>query len=158
GMPAAKRLFHKSIIQSGTLINVMTQEKSQELGLAVLEKLEISLEEVDKIKTVDYADLVKAGHEAVAQINGERKPGSPQMFGFAPSQDGVDLVQQPFSPGFPEMSKDIPLLIGSTLNELMPTVYGEKDLTLEQAKERLKKTSGGKTNKYLELCAEAYPD
>lgn len=158
GMPAAKGLFHKSIIQSGTLINVMTQEKSQELGLAVLEKLEISLEEVDKIKTVDYADLVKAGHEAVAQINGERKPGSPQMFGFAPSQDGVDLVQQPFSPGFPEMSKDIPLLIGSTLNELMPTVYGEKDLTLEQAKERLKKTYGGKTNKYLELYAEAYPD
>src|SRR5699024_7582293 len=102
GMPAAKGLFHKSIIQSGTLINVMTKEKSQELGLAVLEKLEISPQEVDKINKVEYADLVKAGQEAVAEINGERKPGSPQFFGFAPSQDGVDLVKQPFSPGFSE--------------------------------------------------------
>src|SRR5690606_16790195 len=158
GMPAAKRLFHKSIIQSGTLINVMTKEKSQELGLAVLEKLEISPQEVDKINNVDYAELVKAGQEAVAEINGERKPGSPQFFGFAPSQDGVDLVKQPFSPGFSEMSKDIPLMIGSTLNELMPTVYGEKDLSLEQAKERLKKTYGDNTNKYVELFAEAYPN
>ena len=158
GMPAAKGLFHKSIIQSGTLINVMTQEKSQKLGLAVLDKLGISAEEVDKINSVDYADLVKAGHEAVAEINGERKPGSPEMFGFAPSVDNTDLIQQPFSPGFPEISSDIPLMIGSTLNELMPTVYGQKDLTLEQAKERLEKIYGNKADQYIALYQGAYPD
>src|SRR5690606_274701 len=158
GMPAAKGLFHKSIIQSGTLINVMTQEKSQKLGLAVLDKLGISAEEVDKINSVDYADLVKAGHEAVAEINGERKPGSPEMFGFAPSVDSADLIQQPFSPGFPEISSDIPLMIGSTLNELMPTVYGEKDLTLEQAKERLEKVYADEADQYIALYQEAYPN
>lgn len=36
-MPLAKGLFHKAIIQSGTLINTMNKEKSQALGLAVLE-------------------------------------------------------------------------------------------------------------------------
>ena len=56
------------------------------------------------------------------------------MFGFAPSADGVVLLQQPFSPGFADISKDIPLMMGTTLNELMNTVYAEKDLTLEQAK------------------------
>jgi para-nitrobenzyl esterase len=61
------------------------------------------------------------------------------MFGFAPSADGVVLLQQPFSPGFADISKDIPLMMGTTLNELMRTVYAEKDLTLEQAKERLAK-------------------
>ena len=30
-------------------------------------------------------------------------------------------------------------MMGTTLNELMRTVYAEKDLTLEQAKERLAK-------------------
>ncbi|WP_417363826.1 carboxylesterase/lipase family protein [Galbibacter sp.] len=158
GMPAAKGLFHKSIIQSGTLINVMDQEKSQKLGLAVLDKLGLSPQDAEKLDTIDYAALVKAGHEAVAEINGERKPGSPQMFGFAPSVDGVDLIKQPFSPGFPDMSKDIPLMIGSTLNELMPTVYGEKDLTMEQAKERLEKAYGDKTDHFIELFAQAYPD
>ena len=38
-MPAAKGLFQKAIIQSGTLLNEMTKEKLQALGLAVLQNL-----------------------------------------------------------------------------------------------------------------------
>jgi para-nitrobenzyl esterase len=49
-------------------------------------------------------------------------------------------------------------MIGSTLNELMPTAYGEKDLTLEAAKERLAKEYGDITDEYISLFAEAYPD
>lgn len=157
-MPAAKGLFRKAIIQSGTLINVMTKEKSQALGLAVLENLGLTANDVEKLDTISYQTLVKAGNDAIAKISGPRKPGSPTMFGFAPSPDGVDLLQQPFSPGFADISKDIPLMMGSTLNELMPTVYGEKELTLEQAKERLAKVYGDKTNQYVELFAKAYPD
>lgn len=157
-MPAAKGLFHKAIIQSGTLLNSMTKEKSQALGLAVLENLGLTKNDVEKLNTIDYMDLVKAGNDAIAKISGPRKPGSPTMFGFAPSADGVVLLQQPFSPGFADISKDIPLMMGSTLNEMMPTAYGEKDLTMEQAKERLAKEYGDKTDKYIELFAKAYPD
>lgn len=157
-MPAAKGLFHKAIIQSGTLRNTMTKEKSQSLGLAVLENLGLTPNDVEKLDTIPYMDLVKAGNDAIAKIAGPRKPGSPTMFGFAPSADGVVLLQQPFSPGFADISNDLPLMIGSTLNELMPTVYGEKDLTLEKAKERLAKEYGDKTDQYMELFTKAYPD
>lgn len=157
-MPAAKGLFHKAIIQSGTLLNVMTSEKSRALGLAVLDKLGLTPDDAGKLDTIPYADLVKAGNEAVLEISGPRKPGSPTMFGFAPSADGEVLLQQPFSPGFAELSKDMPLMIGTTLNELMKTVYGEKDLTLEKARERLAKEYGDKTDRYIELFAKAYPD
>jgi para-nitrobenzyl esterase len=157
-MPAAKGLFHKAIIQSGTLINTMTKEKSQTLGLAVLENLGLRPSEVEKLETIPYQDLVKAGNEAIAKIAGPRTPGSPTMYGFAPSADGDVLLQQPFSPGFAEISKDIPLMIGSTLNELVRTAYGEKDLTMEQAKERLAKEYGDKTEQYIALFAKAYPD
>ncbi len=157
-MPAAKGLFHKAIIQSGTLLNVMTKEKSQALGLAVLENLGLTADDVEKLDTIAYLNLVKAGNDAIAKISGPRKPGSPTMFGFAPSADGVILLQQPFSPGFADISKDIPLMIGTTLNELMRTVYAEKDLTMEQAKERLAKEYGDRTNQYIELFAKAYPD
>ncbi len=157
-MPAAKGLFHKAIIQSGTLLNEMTKEKSQALGLAVLENLGLTPNDVEKLAAIDYKDLVKAGNEAIAKISGPRKPGSPTMFGFAPSADGVVLLQQPFSPGFADISKDIPLMIGSTLNEMMPTAYGEKDLTIEQAKERLAKEYGNRTDQYIKLFAKAYPD
>jgi para-nitrobenzyl esterase len=157
-MPAAKGLFQKAIIQSGTLINTMTKEKSQALGLAVLENLGLTPADVEKLDTMDYRNLVKAGNDAIAKISGPRKPGSPTMFGFAPSADGVVLLQQPFSPGFAGISKDIPLMMGSTLNELKPTAYGEKELTMEQAEERLSKVYGGKTKQYIELFAKAYPD
>lgn len=157
-MPAAQGLFHKAIIQSGTLLNTMTKETSQQLGLAVIEQLGLTPEEVDQLDTIPYHDLVKAGNEAIARISGPRRPGSPTMFGFAPSADGVVLLQQPFSPGFADISKEIPLLIGSTLNEMMPVAYGEKELTLEQARERLAKVYGNKTDKYIELFAKAYPD
>ena len=157
-MPGAKGLFRKAIIQSGTLLNTMTQEKSQELGLAVLENLGIAPEEVEKINTIDYADLVKAGNDAIAELHGPRIPGSPTMFGFAPSVDGEVLVQQPFSPGFAEFSKDIPLMIGTTLNELIRTAYGEKDLTEEEAKKRLAKQFGNTTDQFVQLYSEAYPD
>ena len=103
-------------------------------------------------------DLVKAGNDAIAKISGPRRPGSPTMFGFAPSADGVVLLQQPFSPGFANISNDIPLMMGSTLNELMRTFYGEKDMTLEQAKDSLAKEYGDKTEQYIELFARAYPD
>lgn len=156
-MPAAKGLFKKAIIQSGTLLNTMTKEQSQGLASAVLENLGLTPNDIAKLDTVSYAALVKAGNDAIAKINGPRKPGSPTMFGFAPSADGVVLLQQPFSPGFAEISKDIPLMIGSTLNELMPVAYGEKNLTLEQAKERLAKEYGDKTDAYISLFAKAYP-
>src|SRR5690606_36372057 len=98
------------------------------------------------------------GNKAIEKITGPRRPGSPTMFGFAPSADGEVLLQQPFSPGFADISKDIPLMMGTTLNELIRTAYGEKDLTQEQAKERLSKHYGERTDEFIELYAKAYPD
>ena len=157
-MPAAKGLFHKAIIQSGTLINTMIKEKSQSLGLAVLKNLGRTPNDLEELDTISYMDLVKAGNDAIAEISGPRKPGSPSMFGFAPSADGVVLLQQPFSPGFADISYGIPLMMGSTLNELMRTFYGEKDMTLQQAKDSLAIKYGDKTDQYISLFAKAYPD
>ena len=157
-MPAAKGLFHKAIIQSGTLINTMIKEKSQSLGLAVLKNLGRTPNDLEELDTISYMDLVKAGNDAIAEISGPRKPESPSMFGFAPSADGVVLLQQPFSPGFADISYGIPLMMGSTLNELMRTFYGEKDMTLQQAKDSLAIEYGNKTDQYIELFAKAYPD
>lgn len=157
-MPSAEGLFHKAIIQSGTLLNVMTKEKSQALGIAVLEKLGLTPGDVEKLDTISYRDLLKAGNEAVMMISGPRRPGSATMFGFAPSADGEVLLQQPFSPGFAGISEEIPLMIGTTFNELINTAYAEKDLTIEQAKERLSKVYGNRTDQYVELFAKTYPD
>ena len=157
-MPAAKGLFKKAVIQSGTLLNVMTRDQSQALGLAVLGKLGLTPADAEKLNTIPYPELVKAGNEAVSDIYGPRTPGTLKMYGFVPSADGNVLLQQPFTPGFADMSKDVPLMIGTTLNELMRTYYAEKDLSIEQARKQLEKEYGERTDEYIRLFSEAYPD
>lgn len=157
-MPAAKGLFHKAIIQSGILINTMTKASSQQLGLAVLKQLGLTPDDVDQLATIPYPDLVKAGNAAINTLSGPRTPGSPTLFGFAPSADGEVLVQQPFSPGFAAFSSHVPLMMGSTLNEMMPVAYGDSSLTLEQARERLAIPYGPLVDRYIKAFAAAYPD
>ncbi len=157
-MPAAKGLFNKAIIQSGTLLNVMTKEKSTQVGKALVEILGLTKENIGQLNNIPYKQLVEAGNKALEKTVGLRVPGSKTMVGFAPVPDGVDLLQQPFTPDFADISKDVPLLIGTTFNELVKTAYAEKNLTLEEAKKRLTKTYGDKTDTYIKLFAKAYPN
>lgn len=157
-MPAAEGLFDKAIIQSGTLVNVMTKEKSREVGRALVNILGLSGGELGRLKTLPYKELVEAGNKALEQTVGLRTPGSRKVMGFVPVPDGVNLLQQPFTPGFADISGDIPLLIGTTLNEMMKTAYSEKGLTLAEAKGRLEESYGKNADTYVELFGKAYPD
>ena len=156
-MPAAKGLFHKAIIMSGTILNVNTKAMTEELGRAVVEQLGFSPDEVDKMKDVPYGELVAAGQRAMAASIGTRSPGTPMMWGFGPAPDGEILLQQPFQPGFADISSDIPLMIGTTFNELQRRAYGTP-MTLEEAKAALAPTFGDRVDEYVDAFAEAWPD
>lgn len=157
-MPEAKGLFQKAIIQSGTLLNTMTKDKSQQLASSVLKHLGVTFENIKHLDTISYENLAQAGNKAIEEITGTRKPGSPTIYGFVPSVDGEVLLQQPFSPGFSNISNNIPLMMGTTLNELTPTMYGEKNLTEDIAISLLKKKYGNRTEEYITLFSEAYPN
>ena len=155
-MPKAKGLFHKAIIMSGTILNVNNHEMTQQLGKAVLKELGISEKDVDKIKDIPYQQLYDAGQKAMAASIGTRKPGTPMMWGFGPTPDGEVLLQQPFQPAFAKLSDGMPVLMGTTFNELQRLQY-DKEMTLEQAKEQLQKTFGDETEAYVKEFAKAYP-
>lgn len=156
-MPKARGLFHKAIIMSGTILNVNNRDMTQQLGKAVLKELGISEKNVDKIKDIPYQQLYDAGQRAMAASIGTRKPGTPMMWGFGPTPDGEILLQQPFQPTFPEFSTNIPLLIGTTFNELQRLQY-DQPMTMDQAREQLQKTFGDETDAYVKAFAKAYPD
>lgn len=156
-MPKARGLFNKAIIMSGTILNVNTKEMTQSLGKAVLKELGIDETNIDSIQKVPYDKLVEAGNRAMSASIGTRKPGTPMMWGFGPTPDGEDLVQQPFQPGFASFSDYIPLLIGTTFNELQPLKY-KKDISEVQAREELEKTFGEDTYDYIKAFEEAYED
>ena len=156
-MPKARGLFHKAIIMSGTILNVNNRDMTQQLGKAVLKELGISEKDVDKIKDIPYQQLYDAGQRAMAASIGTRKPGTPMMWGFGPTPDGETLLQQPFQPTFAKLSDQVPLLIGTTFNELQRLQYN-REMTMEQAKEQLQNTFGDETEAYIKAFAKAYPD
>ena len=154
-MPAAKGLFHKAIIMSGTILNVNNHEMTQTLGKAVMKELGIT--DVEQLKKVPYQELYDAGQRAMAASIGTRKPGTPMMWGFGPTPDGEVLLQQPFQPGFASISDDIPVLIGTTFNELQRLHY-QRQLTLDETRQELQPTFGSDTDAYIEAFAKTYPD
>ena len=156
-MPSAKGLFHKAIIMSGTILNVNTKQMTEELGKAVLKELNIDANDIDKIKDVPYEELYAAGQKAMAASIGTRKPGTPMMWGFGPTPDGETLLQQPFQNGFAKISDNIPIMIGTTFNELQRLRY-DKEMTIDEARRELMKTFGWDTQAYIQAFAEAYPD
>ena len=156
-MPSAKGLFHKAIIMSGTILNVNTKTMTEELGKAVLKELNIDAEHIDRIKDVPYEDLYAAGQRAMAASIGTRKPGTPMMWGFGPTPDGEILLQQPFQDGFSDISTNIPILIGTTFNELQRLHYN-RELTTEQARQELYKTFGEDTDAYINAFDKAWPN
>ena len=156
-MPPAIGLFHKAIILSGTILNVNTKSMSEELGKAVLKELGINKDNIDLINNVSYKELYNAGQKAMASSIGTRTPGTPLMWGFGPTPDGETLLNQPFQPGFSDISNKIPILIGTTYNELQRLSYNTL-MTMEDAREQLKKTFENDTENYIEAFAEAYPD
>ena len=155
-MPKARGLFHKAIIMSGTILNVNTKAMTEELGEAVLKELNIDKKHVDKIKDVPYKELYAAGQRAMAASIGTRRPGTPMMWGFGPTPDGEVLIKQPFQPDFADFNDDIPIMIGTTFNELQRTRYGQP-LTLQQARTELQRTFGDETDAYISAFCEAYP-
>lgn len=109
-MPAAHGLFHRAIVQSGSSIKGVSREAGNKSTAAFLAKLGLSTGEVDKLQTLSMEQLL------AAQAGGGMM-GNP-AFRFAPVVDGATLPTDPFDPTAPAMSASVPLLVGSTQDEV----------------------------------------
>lgn len=165
-MPSAKGLFHKAINQSGAFRNaVLKKETTQEITEEVLKELQLNSNEVDSLKTIPYEILQSAGRKALKIVenkmkdNGEAVPG----FGFGldwfPSIDGNLLPHDMFSEQALELSKDIPLLIGTVKDEFPISMFvGMSDATEEEVRGFIQQQRGENTDAYIKAVKAAYPN
>ncbi len=144
------------------MLRTMESKYSRRIGAEVLRRLGLTPSQVDRLKTIPYEQLLAAGEKAVAQVRAEaEKEGiSTFIFGWAPTVDGNVLPAQPFDPQAPEQSRDIPLLVGTTLHEFTTSTYVPffRTVTEEQAVEVLRKKYGERTDEFLAALRKAYPD
>src|SRR5215469_1962127 len=76
-MPAAKGLFHRAAVQSGSLLNASTREDSAKLGAALVQQLGLSASQIDRIRELPAEQLVSAGIAAVRSLASPSRPGGP---------------------------------------------------------------------------------
>jgi len=122
GMPSAKGLFHRAVVQSGSFALSNTREMSQKLADMVLAELGLGAATVDRLQTLPYADLRRASEEVLrranppfdATINIRRMAAS---LNFGPVIDGKVLPSMLFGDKAPTISADVPMIVGTTLNE-----------------------------------------
>ena len=159
--PDAKGMFHKAIVQSGAMLRTMESRWSRRIGAAVVEELGISPCKIDEIKNVPYDKLLAAGEKAIARIKpeAEKEGYAAFIFGWAPTVDGAVLPRQPFDPQAPEQSRDIPVMIGTTIHEFSASTYVPEMRTIshEEAEGYLKRTYGNRTAEFVELFKDTYP-
>lgn len=122
GMPAAKGLFHRAVVQSGSFSLSTTPAQSQKLTDLVLAELGLDATSVDKLHALPYETIRKAA-DAVMAKNNPRLPIAlsitriGQMLNFGPVINGTDIPAPPFGDKASAISADVPMMIGTTLNE-----------------------------------------
>lgn len=157
-MPEAQGLFQKAIIQSGAKINITTREISRQLGINVVEGLGLTADNLEEINNVPYDSLLAVSRRCQAEILGPRTPGSIKMWGFVPTADGETLLQQPYTPGFSALAHDVPIMIGTTFNELEQKFYTDQTLDRAKADSILAMRYGAEAAEFEAAFREAYPE
>ena len=163
-MPAAKGLFHKAIVQSGSITTLMDPKYSRRIGSATVEALGINPSRVDEIASVPYADLYAANQKAVAKVREEATEDGAMpenildmlLFGALPVVDGEVIPAPPASAEGLALSKDIPVIVGTVLNEFTATEEDTifRPLAVKQAADR---SAAGCAPVYLYLFKWASP-
>ena len=145
-MPSAKGLFHKAIVQSGSITNLMDPKYSRRIGAATVEALGINPSHIDDIASVPYSDLLNAYEKAVEKVRDEATADGAMpenildmlVFGALPVVDGEVIPAAPSSQEALALSKDIPVIIGTVYNEFTPDQEDPifRPLAVKQAADR----------------------
>ncbi len=159
-MPEAKGLFHKAIVQSGSMINTMEQRYSRMIADSTLRNLGLDPSQVDRLSKIPYETLHKAGQKAIKQVRpiAAAEGAHSFIFGWAPVTGCPSLPFQPSSAEAMELSRDIPLIVGCTRHEFPNSVYtpGFREPTMEQAAEYLDAKFNGRSDDFIQAYRMTY--
>jgi para-nitrobenzyl esterase len=159
-MPSAKGLFHKASIHSGSTLRVGDPEASLGMAHAFLAKLEISKANADKLRTVSWQEMVKAvGDLQRPNPAGRDLRRIERSLGWTPYVDGADIPHQVWDPAAPEFSAEVPLMVGTVLNEFS-NAMGRPDafsLTRDGLMKQLSDQYGAHAQELYDVFSKGHP-
>jgi para-nitrobenzyl esterase len=127
GMPSAAGLIHRASVQSGGGGNIPSGEQSKDFAAQVMKELALQPNDIASLQKMDWSQLVAAGNTVATKINPPMRgffgPGSSMgavpRVGWTPTLDGRIITVRSFNDTAPDLSKNVPMLIGSVTEEGM---------------------------------------
>jgi para-nitrobenzyl esterase len=149
GDPRAKGLFHRAAVQSGSMLKLTDPEVATRQATALLEELNIAKERAADLRKVPWQALLSA------QVRVMRRPG--MAWSFVPVLDNSYFTAHPFDPAAPEFSRDVPLIVSTTLEDGAIRL-SNPELTDEQLAEQMTSRYGPRSRELLAAYRRAYPN
>jgi len=125
GMPTGQGLIHRASIQSGGGGNIPDLAQSREFSRRLLAALEIRTGGMAALQAMPWKTLFDAGNKVASDMNGPSPMrlgfpagGTPRV-GWAPTVDGNVVTMRSFENAAPDISKNVPILVGSVSEEGM---------------------------------------
>jgi para-nitrobenzyl esterase len=154
GMPAAKGLFHRAVIESGATITLVEREQATRVAERLVSKLQLGRNEVRQMQKIPLDKIMAAYFDVVKDM-----AGADQMTeGFSPTVNGSAVPQHPFYPAASQVSPDVPLMLGHTRTEM--TLQSPADtFNLDEAgmRTRVKGIVGDSSARTIELYKKLNP-
>lgn len=159
-MPPAKGLFHKAILMSGPAPTTVTAPYAKEMTKRLLATLGINPGDPRRLQALPPEKIMQGYFEATRIVGSNKVWGL--IEGFGPVVDGHILPTQPFWDGAPSVSRDVPLIVGSTRTELTAALLDidpkRAAINWAEAARLLRPSFADKTDGILEAFRAHHPD
>ena len=159
GMPAAKGLFHKAIIQSGSNPRALGADQAAVYAERFVRHAGLERATARRLLDMPTGQLI----EAQSKVMGAQR-FSNEDFAYNGVIDGVSLLASPFDPQASPLSQSIPIIVGSTKHEaalflLADEKIRQRTLTAEEALTRLTTELGDHAHaqRLMDAYAQANP-
>jgi para-nitrobenzyl esterase len=151
-MPSAKGLFHRATIESGATLRLVEPNQGTKVARELMSTLGLSKTQVRELQAIPLDRLMSAYFEVVRKMNVDQ-----MTQGFSPLVDGSVIPQHPFEPASP-VSRDVPVMVGSTRTELTSSAQPEDfSLTESAMRARIRTLLGAHADDALQVYSKANP-
>ena len=156
-MPGARGLFHRAIIESGSLLRLTSPADAQQYTSRLLTELALKPGQGREMQRVPMLRLLRANAKVIEGMT-NRAPG---WTANSPTPDGTIIPDHPWDPSGPSLSAPVPLLIGWARTE--ETWYDRptpEKLALDEAglRKRVAARLGTDPEPVIAAFRTAYPD
>jgi para-nitrobenzyl esterase len=146
---------------SGAAIRLTERERAGKLAEAVLKQLGLTRMQLDELQTLPFERLIAAIGPAKEMVGPSAAPRF-DRYDFGPVVDGTVLPGHPFDPAAPDVSADIPVLVGGVKDEM--AIYlapddkvWERALSEDGLRARVAEVAGEATDRVVETYRRLYP-